>query len=277
MPQRTSPCSPPPHAPPVHTEFAEFTHFVAEASASPDVVGLVLSGSQARQGMATAHSDHDVYVITADDRAATSSATTAPSAVSEGRRSPALDVMPLSLSAFRAHGLPGDAHAWDRYAFVHCTVLLDRLDGTITRLVKEKAVLEGLEAHGLVRSELDAYINSLYRSLKSHRDGRPALAHLDAAESVPYLLTVVFALHQRVRPYNKYLLWELHNHPLGAPQWAADVLVPQIRRILADGDPGTQRALFATVERAARRAGHGSVLDSWGTDIDLLLPPDRPH
>ncbi|MEU0527145.1 hypothetical protein [Streptomyces niveus] len=256
---------------------AEFTDFVARASASPDVVGLVLSGSRARQGMATAGSDHDVYVITAD-RATTSptASTTAspatPRAVVEALRSPALDVMPLSLSAFRTHALPGDAHAWDRYAFAHCTVLLDRLDGTITQLVQEKATLEGLEAHRLARSELDAYINSVYRSLKSHRDGRPAVAHLDAAESVPYLLTVVFALHQRVRPYNKYLLWELRNHPLGAPQWAADVLVPRIRRILADGDLDTQRALFATVELAARRAGHGSVLDSWGADIDQLRP-----
>ncbi|AQU65501.1 hypothetical protein [Streptomyces niveus] len=269
---------------------AEFTDFVARASASPDVVGLVLSGSRARQGMATARSDHDVYVITADRATASTTASTtttpttspaAPPAVVEGRRSPALDVMPLSLSAFRAHGLPGDAHAWDRYAFAHCTVLLDRLDGTITQLVQEKATLEGLEAHRLARSELDAYINSVYRSLKSHCDGRPAVAHLDAAESVPYLLTVVFALHQRVRPYNKYLLWELRNHPLGAPQWAADVLVPRIRRILADGDLDTQRALFATVEHAARRAGHGSVLDSWGADIDPLRPqgrsPSQPH
>ncbi|MFD7517062.1 hypothetical protein ACFV85_19945 [Streptomyces niveus] len=243
-----------------------FTDFVAHASASPDVVGLVLSGSHAREGMATAHSDHDVYVITADDRTVT------PTAVLDDRRSAALDVMRLSLSEFRTRGLPGGTDPWDRYAFVHSQVLLDRLGGTITRLVAEKAVLDAPEARRLVRSELDAYINSLYRSVKSHRDARPAVAHLDAAESVPYLLTVVFALHQRVRPYNKYLLWELEHHPLGAPEWAADVLFPQIGRIVADGDPATQRALFATVERAARQAGHASVLDSWGADIDLLRP-----
>lgn len=247
-----------------------FTDFVAHASASPDVVGLVLSGSHAREGMATAHSDHDVYVITADDPAGDRTAT--PAALIECRRSPALDVMPLSLSEFRTRGLPGGTDAWDRYAFVHSQVLLDRLDGTITRLVQEKAVLDAPEAHHLAGSELDAYINSLYRSVKSHRDGRPAVAHLDAAESVPYLLTVVFALHQRVRPYNKYLLWELEHHPLGAAEWAADAIFPQLRRIVADGDLATQRALFATVERAARQAGHASVLDSWGTDIDLLRP-----
>ncbi|MEV0775330.1 hypothetical protein [Streptomyces sp. NPDC050428] len=250
--------------------FTEFTDFVTEASASPDVVGIVLSGSRARQGMATAHSDHDVYVITTDAHPAS---VPPPPPLIEGRRSAALDVLPLALSEFRSRGLPGDAYAWDRYAFVHSQVLLDRLGGTITRLVAEKAALEDLEAHRLVRSELDAYINSLYRSVKSHRDGRPDVAHLDAAESVPYLLTVVFALHHRVRPYNKYLLWELEHHPLGAPEWASDVLFPQLRRIVADGDLAAQRALFATVERAARRAGHAPVLDSWGTDIDLLRPP----
>ncbi|MFI6691302.1 hypothetical protein ACIBLA_05965 [Streptomyces sp. NPDC050433] len=176
------------------TGFTEFTDFVTEASASPDVVGIVLSGSRARQGMATAHSDHDVYVITTDARPAS---VPPPPPLIEGRRSAALDVMPLALSEFRTRGLPGDAYAWDRYAFVHSQVLLDRLDGTITRLVAEKSALEDLEAHRLVRSELDAYINSLYRSV----------------------------------------------------------------------------ALFATVERAARRAGHAPVLDSWGTDIDLLRPP----
>jgi hypothetical protein len=40
--------------------------------------------------------------------------------------------------------------------------------------------------------------------------------------------------------------------------------------ILGDGDPSTQRALFTGIEEAARDAGHGTVLDSWGTDLDLL-------
>ena len=80
--------------------------------------------------------------------------------------------------------------------------------------------------------------------MKSHRDGRPEAAHLDAAESLPYALETLFALHRRVRPYNKYLRWELEHHPLGDPRWDAGRLLPVLRRILADGDPGTQRALF---------------------------------
>lgn len=98
------------------------------------------------------------------------------------------------------------------------------------------------------------------------------MGHLDAAETVPYALEVLFALHRRVRPYNKYLRWELERQPLGDPRWDAERLLPVLRRILADGDPPTQRALFTEIEEAARDAGHDEVLDSWGRDLDLLRP-----
>ena len=66
---------------------------------------------------------------------------------------------------------------------------------------------------------LDAYINLLYRSLKSWRDGRPLEAHLDAAESIDLALWVIFAMHQRLRPPNKYLRWELQRHPFDSERW----------------------------------------------------------
>ncbi|MEU7719278.1 hypothetical protein [Streptomyces tibetensis] len=47
-------------------------------------------------------------------------------------------------------------------------------------------------------------------------------------------------------------------------------MLPVLRRVLADGDPPTQRALFDEIEEVARRAGHDRVLDAWGTDLDLL-------
>lgn len=40
-----------------------FSDLLSLARADPAVVGVVLTGSQAREGMATVHSDHDVYVI----------------------------------------------------------------------------------------------------------------------------------------------------------------------------------------------------------------------
>jgi hypothetical protein len=40
--------------------------FLSLAAADPAVVGLVLKGSQAHEGMVTRYSDHDLYVILAD-------------------------------------------------------------------------------------------------------------------------------------------------------------------------------------------------------------------
>ncbi|QKV72383.1 hypothetical protein HUT13_25945 [Streptomyces harbinensis] len=237
--------------------------FVARAEADPAVVGLVLSGSRAHDGMATGRSDYDVHVITRDHPHA---------AVREldGFRSGHLDLVVMSLADFRIRGLPGDPQGWQRYAYVHARVLLDRLDGTIARILDRKRTLDRAEARNAVDSCLDAYVNQTFRSLKSHRDGRATAGHLDAAESVPLVLEVLFALHQRVRPYNKYLRWELTRYPLGDPRWDAERLLPTLGRILTDGDPDTQRSLFTAVEAAARRAGHGPVLDSWGSDLRLL-------
>ncbi|MFI7349233.1 hypothetical protein ACIBSR_23655 [Streptomyces sp. NPDC049936] len=46
-----------------------YAAFVARATDDPDVVGLVLKGSHAHDGMATRHSDHDLYVVLTDSAA----------------------------------------------------------------------------------------------------------------------------------------------------------------------------------------------------------------
>jgi hypothetical protein len=254
--------TPPVPGPDAH---ATFTAFVQRATADPAVAGLVLTGSMARAGMATAHSDYDLYVILEDG---------APSDLTglDGFRSTHLDLAVGPLAEWHTHALPGDATQWNRYSFVGAQVVLDRRDGEITSLVERKASLSPEEADEKLGQHLDAYINSLYRSLKSHRDGRPLAARLDATESIPYLLTVIFTLHHRVRPYNKYLQWDLETHPLSAPRWAPGHLIPQLEAILTTGDPTTQQAIFADVEAAARTAGHGATLDAWGTDLNLLRP-----
>ena len=43
--------------------------FVELAAADPAVVGLVLKGSRAHEGMITEYSDHDLYVVLADGAA----------------------------------------------------------------------------------------------------------------------------------------------------------------------------------------------------------------
>ncbi|WP_159766345.1 hypothetical protein [Streptomyces sp. HM190] len=233
--------------------------FVRLATADPAVVGLVLKGSRAHDGMSTEQSDHDLYVVLADG-ARTGLTWFA------GHRTPELDLVVLSLDAFRAAGMPG----FERYALARARVVLDRLDGGIARILAAKARLEAAEAFRAAGEWLDAYANSLYRSVKNHRDGQALAARLDAADSVRFLLELLFALDRRPRPYNKYLEWELVRHPL--PGWDTAGLLDAVGRVAATGDVAPQRRLFAGVEAVARDAGLGDVLDAWGADLALMRP-----
>lgn len=233
--------------------------FVELARADPAVVGLVLKGSRAHDGMATEHSDHDLYVVLADGAATDLRRFT-------GHRSSRLDLVIVSLAEFRAAGMPG----FERYALARARIVLDRLEGGIAEILAAKARLGADEAFRAADGWLDAYANSLYRSVKNDRDGEPLAARLDATDSVGHLLELLFALDRRPRPYNKYLRWELARHPL--PGWDGDALLRAVDRISASGDVAVQRRLFARVEAAARREGHGAVLDAWGGDLRLMRP-----
>jgi hypothetical protein len=146
-------------------------------------------------------------------------------------------------------------------------VLIDRLDGEIARLVAAKGTLGRDEARALAAASLDEYLKFACRAARNRRDGRLAAARLDAAESVPALLTTVFALHGRLRPDNRHLIWELSRYPLGSARW--DGLPALVGRVL-DGDVEAQRYLFAAVEHEARVRGYGDVLNGWGDELTLL-------
>jgi hypothetical protein len=229
----------------------------------------VLSGSQARDGMARAESDYDAYVILDQD---------APAALIalNGFRSAHLDLSAMTLTQFRTYALPDDPASWDAYAFVDAKIAYDRTGGEIGTLVAAKATLTEEHAHQRMAQHLDAYTNFTYRSLKNHRDGRLLQARLDAAEAIPCLLTVLFALHRRIRPYNKYLPWELEHRPLGRSCWSAQIMLPQLERLHIDADPATQRGMFTEIERAARYHGHDATLDAWGDDLRLLRTAPTP-
>lgn len=234
------------------------------------MLGVVLSGSAAR-GMANEHSDVDVYVVRTDDGGAGL----------ETSRSRAIDEIPTTLAELEAPGVLGTDAWWHRWSFAHALVLRDDTDGRLAEVVRRQASLEGDEQRSVLVDRLDGYVNFAFRALKAERDGRPLELRLDAAESVTWWLDTVFALRGRVRPYNKYLPWALREHPLGAPEWSADELLPLLERIL-DGDPAALRRAYGPVERECRSwdAAHGTTmlgdtLDSWGRQLDLLRVPDR--
>lgn len=227
---------------------SDLDELVAAVQADPAVVGVVLTGSHAR-GLATGYSDIDLCVVVGGSAGSTR----------RTRRTPEVDEFVCTVDE-----LADTSDIWQRYTFRGARVLLDRLDGVVAELVRRQAVPTEAEAAAWAREGLDGYVNFLYRAAKSRRDGDPVAAALDSAESVSWLLTTVFALHGRVRPYNRYLRWELATYPLDEP-WSVTTLPERLLR-----DPA---GFFPHVERLAREQGLADVLDAWGDDLRLLRRP----
>lgn len=230
-----------------------------------DLLGVVLSGSAAR-GMATGWSDVDVYVVRAEGTRAGD----------EILRSGAVDEVPVTLSELERPAAFGTDGWWFRWSFAWAQVLRDDTGGRVAAAVRRQATLTRDEQDAVLAARLDGYVNLVYRALKADRDGRRLERRLDAAEAVAWLLDVVFALSARVRPYNKYLAWELREHPLAVPEWSAQVLLPRLEAML-DGSPAALREVFAVVERECRsfdesrgRDVLGSTIDAWGDELGLI-------
>jgi len=213
-----------------------FEALLERARGDERVVGLFLGGSRGKRANVRPESDYDVRVV---------------GEVSdyETGRGAAVEVAVMTLHEFRNYP------DWDRYTLTHTTALLDRT-GEIQRLIDEKGRLSEDEARRLAPAALDGYMNSLYRGLK-----RPGLgARLHGAEAVGYLLTCLFALEGRIRPFHDYLEWELANYPLDG--WPSEDLLGAI-----EGDP---RVLFRRVEPHVRARGLGEVVDSWEPDVAFM-------
>jgi predicted nucleotidyltransferase len=233
----------------------------ALAERDPNVLGLFLGGSRGK-GLATARSDYDVYVVVRENEEEYRQRF-------PFRHGDPVEVIVGSIDWFRTHAEIGSETEWNRYTFAHVRVELDKTGGEIQRLVDEKGRLPPDAARKIAAESLDAYVNSCYRSAKNFRDGDLVAGRLDAAESVSYFLVTLFALHERVRPYNKYLRWELEQHPLPGDEWSAGRLLPTLEAVVA-GDLDAQRVLFRALEGPARERGHGEVVDAWGDDVAWL-------
>jgi predicted nucleotidyltransferase len=240
-----------------------YDELVAIASDDDGVLGLVLTGSRAHGAFVTDESDWDVRLVVRDNvRDEYRSRFATP----HGSR---VEVVVLSLAELAEAGEPGSDTSWDRPSYLHAKVVLDT-DGRIAEVVERMRSLSAEHARSLAADRLDGYVNSYYRSAKSHRLGLALEAQLDAAESIPPLLDFLFAVHGRVRPFNKHLRAELERRPLGGAPWGADALLSRIEAIVATGDLAHQQQLFRDVEDLARAQGLDAVVDGWDPDVPWL-------
>ena len=212
-----------------------FEGVVERARADERVVGLYLGGSRGKGANVRPDSDYDVRIVGDAPDLATA-------------RGAHVEVAVMPLERFRNYP------EWDRYTLAHTQPVVDKT-GELQRVIEEKGRLSEEEAERIPPIALDAYMNSLYRGLK-----RPGVigGRLHEAEAAADVLTLLFALEGRVRPFHDYLEWELDNYPLEG--WG-DLLV------LLEGE---QRALFRRVEPHVRAHGLGDVVDSWEPDVAFM-------
>jgi hypothetical protein len=190
--------------------------------------------------------------------------------------SAAIDETLVAIADLERVPLFGTNGWWFRWSFAWAPVLFDRTEGRLASALRRQATVTADEAESILveHVRLDGWLNYAYRALKNHRDGRLLECRLDAAESMPWLLDVIFTLEERVRPYHKYLPWELRRHPLA--HWRVEELLALLTATL-DGDPSAIRATFERIETlcAAFDSGRSEpiltpIIDGWGDELQLL-------
>lgn len=224
--------------------------FLEVARSRDEILGLYVFGSRGRNFMVDERSDWDVCVVLSDREAREEFDREFPFV--HGAR---VEVVNATLDELR-----GSRSEHGRYAAAHADVVLDKTGGELTRVVAEQESLPDESRDSVVREALDDFINQTYRSLRYG-------TRLDAVEAIPPALRTIFALQNRVRPYNKYLEWELRHHPVEG--WTADELLPLLDRVLV-ADPEALHELFRQIEGPARRAAFGDVVDGWEPDVAWL-------
>ncbi len=241
------------------TERPGYFDLLELAEASSEALAFWLTGSRGK-GRETAASDYDCVLIVRDE------VLDAWCARHAGRARGQTDCTVKTLEGLRAHAAWGGPDAWDRYSYAHVRVLVDRTLGLCQQIIDEKACVPTSEVAGFIDLSLDHYLNQTYRALKCLRDGLPLAARLEAAEAIAPLLDALFALDGgRLRPFYKYLEWELAGHPLATGQ-ALALKTPA----LLDPDAEVLKGLLRDIDPLFRAAGHGAVFDGWGTDLTWM-------
>lgn len=234
------------------------------------VVAFWLGGSRGK-GRPTRHSDYDIMILVTEDAYRPFCRELGLEGPFQGDWRPGVDLSVGTLRGFEA------AAAWEspergyRYGHAHVKALIDKT-GEAQALIDAKACVPADKVAGFIHDALDHAINQAYRALKCLRDGDPAASRLEAAEGVNPYFDAAFALHGgRLRPYYKYLRWELERWPLTQLPTGGARLMDQALEVLGESGGPALSALLAETRGAFRAAGHGAVYDGWGEKLDWIL------
>lgn len=236
-----------------------FENLLAAARKDDNILALWLDGSRGK-GFATLHSDYDCTMLVRDEAFRDYRARFA------GKRND-LDCRVMTLGQFRAHAGWNTPERYDRYNFVRLKAVIDKT-GEAQRLIDEKGSVPADKIAAFIDASLDHVINQIYRARKCLRDGDASAARLEAAETIGPALDALFALNGgRLRPYYKYLAWELAQHPPAKLPWAAAEVPDRMRLLLDVASALTLRQMLIDLEEFFRSNGHDAVFDSWGDSL----------
>ncbi|HEY1427090.1 MAG TPA: nucleotidyltransferase domain-containing protein [Caulobacteraceae bacterium] len=248
----------------------DYEALLKRAEEDPTILAFWLGGSRGK-GRPTEHSDYDIMILVAEDAYKPFCRELGLEGSFQGDWRPGIDLGVGTLRGFEA------AAAWDspergyRYGHAHVKALLDKT-GKAQALIDAKACVPRDAVAAFIDASLDHAINQAYRALKCLRDGDPGASRLEAAEGVNPFFDAVFALHGgRLRPYYKYLRWELENWPLSRLPTGGTTLMERALQVLGpDGGPRLC-ALLTEVRPVFEAAGHTAVYDGWGEKLDWIL------
>lgn len=226
-----------------------------EATADQNIIGLFSTGSCGK-GVITDESDFDATMIVRDE------------VIDEYKKKYKgiggilCDLSVKTISDFKGAAVWGGPMAWDRYNYTHLKAEIDKT-GEIQSLIEEKGIVPSDKRKDFVSASLDGFINQVFRSIKCFRDGNKIASQLEAADGLPSLLNAIFGLEGRIKPFYKYLDWELTNYPLEKLSWSKDEFISILVKIVKTGDLQTQQRVLQTIEKTFRKEGFDQIFNSW--------------
>jgi hypothetical protein len=240
------------------------------AEDDPAVLAFWLGGSRG-MGRATARSDYDIGMIVAEAAYAAFCRDLGLEPPFQADWRPGVDLAVRTFPLFEAFADWGTEEAGHRYAFAHLKAAVDKT-GRAQPLIDAKGRVPPEAIDGFVAASLDHALNQLYRAAKCLGDGDADASRLEAADGVTPFLDALFAVHGgRLRPYYKYLRWELSAHRLERWPIAPDALMPLLTGAAAPGGVLALQRLMAETAPLFRSAGYSATYEAWGAALGWML------
>ncbi len=248
-----------------------FNKLLKIAKTDPDILGFVVGGSRGK-GNTNKFSDYDLAFIVKDNKL---------KAFEKRYPYPHIE-KDVSIYLFgyteylTQHRKWEFLDEWIRSAATSEKLLVDKTK-TLQKAQTERSLIPKDKLRKYVSMNIGAYINYVYRSIKSFRKGETLAARIQAVESLSPFLYVAFALDERrPRPYYDYLRFELKQHPLKSLPISSNGLLESMSKIVNSGNIKTQQRLFKMFEKVCRKRGFGKVFDDWNPDsIELIKKYDK--